>query len=125
MDNQGGFGNAGTGVAGGATTSFGGQNNVEGGQFGGDNQSRLGGGQGDPSQTKFFQIQSDQSVSSLQVPFELKRISLDDGKGGNQSLRYRNILSEERFQTCSSQMLRLIDMARAGGRNQEVPEWKA
>lgn len=47
--------------------------------------------------------------------FDFKKIALDDGKGSQQSLRYRNILAEDGFGTCSNQMLRLIDLMRSRG----------
>ena len=125
-----GFGNAGTGAAGSATAGFG-QQNAGGGLFGaGNNQNQFGGNQANPNQstTKFYQVASEQQLCSLNTPFELRRIPQDDGngKGGKQTLRYRNIRAEEAYSTCSAQMLRLSDLtARQRGAPQEHPEWKA
>lgn len=121
-----GFGGAGTGAAGGTSAGFG--QNPSGGLFGAaGNQNQFGGNDANQNQstTKFFQAASEQQLCSLNTPFELRRIPLDDGKGQQQTLRYRNIRAEEKYSTCSTHMLRLGDLARARGAPQDLPEWKA
>lgn len=125
MANQG-LGNAGTGAAGGASTGFG--RTPGGGLFGSaGNQNQFGGNDANQNQssTKFFQMPSEQQLCSLNTPFELRRLPHDDGKGQQQTLRYRNIRAEEKYSTCSVQMLRLGDLARARGAAQDLAEWKA